>query len=228
MTSNLGPIALLCFALLMSSCSSKDDDNLDLRPAVTSISGTDSIVFEHSGTGTLQVNAVSSNGASMIAVLRDLPAGFTLAQNDLALPASFELQFNQTNATPFRRTAQVEVAIPNVNATSLTKTVYLVYRPNCAYNYIDHSIGQITYAINGILNQNSISCSYNTEGQLEVEGLTPFTVVLNINCSTGAVNMPSTLHLGSIITATGNVNGNAIDLTFSNDGEENAVARILP
>lgn len=219
---------LLFISFLGAACSSTDDDTMETVPAVTSISGTDSIVFEHSGTGTLQVNAISSNGAGMIATIRELPSGFTLVQNDLALPASFEIQFNQTNTIPFRRTAQVEVAIPNVNATPLSKTVYLVYRPTCAYDFIEHSIGQITYAINGILNQNSITCSYNNQGQLVVVGLTPFTVVLDINCTSGAVTMPSTLHLGNIVTASGNINGNAIDLIFFNDGVQNAVARILP
>ncbi len=212
-------------ALLLTACQ-KEGEEVSESPFT--ISSGDSLVFEHSGTKPFAVSTTAGAGKLLGIRLETLPVGFSVLESELSVEANstrnFTIQFNQFDMNPGVYSASLRGSIYNENSTPKSKQVYLVYRPNCAFEYRNFTYGRITYVINGIPNNESIQCSYTTEGKLLVEGLTPYDMILDFDCSTGAVTMQPLIHLGNYVTATGSVVGGEILLNFYNEGNLTANA----
>ncbi len=218
---------LLAFNVVFASCNKEDEP----QPEATTFAFTaiDSLVFEHSGVLPYVVAVQSESGKSFIASLSGLFDSF-VGNETLSIPSnesrSISVSLNQFGVNPGAYPCTLTVAVPNENNAVKTKTVQMVYKPNCAYAFRNYTIAEITYEINGILENRSIACSYNATGQLEVVGFTPFLIKLNFDCSNSTVEMDPTLHLGNLVTCTGTIEGSEIALQFFNDGVFNATGRI--
>ncbi len=218
----------LLIGLLFTAC--EKDEQPQPEPTAFTFIAADSLVFEHSGTLPYPVAVQSTSGKSFISSFSGLFDSFYNGGTTLNIPSNesraFDMTFNQFGVTPGAYPCTLSVAVPNENNAVKTQTVYMVYRPNCGYAFRNYTIAEITYAINGILENKAITCSYNTNGQLEVVGLTPFLVVLNFDCPNSMVSMEPLIHLGNVVTCTGTIVGSEIMFQFFNDGVFNASGKI--
>ena len=139
---------------------------------------------------------------------------------------SLELDFYQTQAEPGTYTGKVRVSVPNENNAIQYKDIKLVYRPNCMYDFREHVYGQITFVSNGQLQNKTISCTYNLEGELEVSGLTTYDVVLNADCDNQTVTMVPLINNGFYMTGSGQIEGNEIALQIFSNGVIHSNSRI--
>jgi hypothetical protein len=219
---------LIGFGLVFLSACDKEEDP-QIEPTAFSFTAPDSLVFEHSGVLPYAVAVQSESQKSFIASFSDLFDSF-VGNTTLSIPPnesrSIDVSFNQFGVNPGAYPCLLTVAVPNENNAVKTKTIQMVYRPNCAYAFRNYTIAEITYEINGILDNRSIECSYNATGQLEVVGLTPFLIKLNFDCADSSVEMDPTIHLGNVVTCTGTIEGSEIALQFFNDGVFNGTGRI--
>jgi hypothetical protein len=215
---------------LLSFASCNKDEQTQPEPTAFTYTAADSLVFEHSGTLPYTVAVQSTSGKEFISNFSGFSGSFYDGGTTLSIPSnqsrSFDVTFNQFGLSPGAYPCTLTVAVPNENNAVKTKVVQMVYRPNCGYAFLNYTIAEITYEINGILLNKSITCDYNSNGQLEVQGLTPFLVVLNFDCSNETVTMEPLIHLGNVVTCTGTVEGTEIAMQFYNDGVLNSVARI--
>ena len=227
--SKIHPVVCLFF-IVFSSCE-KEEDPIP-QPTEFSFTAGDSLIFETSGTLPYAVSVQCATAKEFGASLQSLTGGFDIGLQSLSIPSNesrdFNVQFNQTNATPGVYPAPLTVSIFNENNTPKTKTVYFVYRPNCAYTFKNHSIGQITFVSNGILLNKNITCAYNTSGQLVVSGLTTFDVTLNFDCENNTVTMDPFVNNGFLNTGNGQIEGNEIALQMYSDGVLHSNSRIKP
>jgi hypothetical protein len=224
--------ALACLSLLaIFSFRCKDEDD-PILPTEFSFTSNDSLVFETSGTLPYYVNVQCASAKEFGASFQSVTGSFDVGNQSLTIPSNesrnFNVQFNQTFATPGVYPADLSVSIFNENNTPKRKTVYFVYRPNCAYDFRSHNIGQITFVSNGILLNKNITCAYNTSGQLVVSGLTTFDVVLNFDCDNNTVTMESLVNNGFLTTGNGQIEGNEIVLQMYSDGVLHSNSRIMP
>jgi hypothetical protein len=206
------------------------DEQPQPEPTAFTYTAADSLVFEHSGTLPYAVSVQSASGKTFISSFSGLFDSFYNGGTTLNIPSneseSFNITFNQFGVTPGAYPCTLTVAVPNENNAVKTKMVQMVYRPNCAYAFRNYTIAEITYAINGILENRAITCAYTATGQLEVAGLTPFTFLLNFDCANLTVSMEPLIHLGNVVTCTGTIEGSEIMLQFFNDGAFNASGKI--
>jgi hypothetical protein len=218
------------FIIVLTTQSCKEEIPDEPAPTAFTYTAADSLVFEHSGTLSYPVSVQSSSGKEFISSFSEFTGSFSSNNTTLYIPSNgsdaFDVVFNQFGISPGVYPCKLTVAVPNENNAVKTKTVQMVYRPNCGYAFRNYTIAEITYEINGILLNKSITCSYNFEGQLEVEGLAPYTIELIFNCSNATVTMVPLIHLGSVVTCSGTIEGTEIALQFFNDGELNSVGRI--
>jgi len=217
--------AFVCF----SSC--KKDETEQPKPTQFSFSIPDSLVFEHSDTKPIPVSVQSESAKTFYATFESLPpSGFGYFQNPIEIEANqtgnLNLDFYQTQVTPGTYIADVRVSLPNENNAIQTKEIKLVYRPNCGYAFRNYTIGEHTFVSSGNLVNKSITCAYNLEGQLEVEGLTSYMLTLDLNCAESTVSMAPFLHLGNVVTCTGTIEGSEIALQIFNDGVLHSFGRI--
>ena len=216
------------FTTEFQSCKKKEETD----PPVVEFTMTspDTVKFEHSDTLQLLFGVQCNSDVQFTANLTAMDAAFNYINPDPLFGANqngyFNIKFNQNFSSPGVYPCQLYVSAVNVNNVPQTKTVQLVYAPNCAYDYRNRVNGEITYQINGILLNETISCSYNELGQLEVTGLTTFTMVFNFDCASQTLTMVPVTHLGFYMTATGYVQGSDIIITMLADGNPDAVAKI--
>jgi hypothetical protein len=223
---------LACLLLLaISSCKEEEQED-PILPTEFSFTSNDSLIFETSGTLPYAVSVQCASAKEFGASFQSLTGSFDVGNQSLTIPSNesrnFNVQFNQTFATPGVYTADLSVSIFNENNTPKSKTVYFVYRPNCAYNFRNHNIGQITYVSNNDLLNKNITCDYNTSGQLVVSGLTTFDVVLNFDCDNNTVTMESLVNNGFLTTGSGQIVGNEIVLQMFSNGVLHSNSRIIP
>ena len=221
-------IALISI-IVLSAC--KKDEQPQPQPTQFSFMIPDSLVIEHSGTQVVPVSVQSASNKSFIAKFETLPPNaFLYLGGEIPIEANqsenLEFEFYQTQATPGNYTGVVRVAVPNENNAIQTKEIKLVYRPNCGYAFRNYTIGEHTFVSSGNLVNKEITCTYNLEGQLEVEGLTSYLVTLDLNCAESTVSMAPLLHLGNVVTCTGTIEGSEIALQFFNDGVLHSFGRI--
>ena len=221
----------VCVLMSFQSCKKSNDDTP--KPTVFTFTTPDEITFEYSGSKLLTVAVQNAENKEFGASLSGLNAAFSNGSQQLVIPSnqerSFNINFNQIGATPGIYPCVLTIGVFNENNyVPQTKTINLVYTPNCAYNYRNYLNGEITYEINGILLNKSISCSYNNQGQLVVSGLTTFPVVLNFDCQAQTCTMQALTHLGFYVTGNGYIQGQYVMLNMYDDGVLSAVARIKP
>lgn len=227
--SNFSTFVYLFFVVFsIHSCKEETPDQPE--PTAFTYTAADSLMFEHSGTLSYPVSVQSSSGKEFISSFSEFTSSFSSNGTTLYIPSNgsdaFDVVFNQFGVSPGVYPCKLTVAVPNENNAVKTKTVQMVYRPNCAYAFRNYTIAEITYEINGILLNKSITCNYNFEGQLEVEGLAPYTIKFIFNCANATVTMVPLIHLGSVVTCAGTIEGSEIALQFFNDGQLNSVGRI--
>lgn len=212
------------------SCKKKDNDSSEATDYT--YEAFDSLIFEHTGQLDYSVKINTTSNKECFASLSEVNGAFSLINNDVIIPPNesrnIVVKFNQYNVLPNLYPCKLNVTVPNENNSSKSKTLWLIYRPNCAYNFRNYINGNITYIINGILTNKTISCNYNNEGQLEVIGLTPFTITLNFNCDSNTVSMKQLTYLGYLVTGSGTISSNQIHLQFFDDGVLNSEANIKP
>ena len=213
----------------ISSCKKEEDP---IIPTEFSFTSNDSLIFETSGTLPYEVHVQCASAKEFGASFQQVTGAFNAGSQSLTIPSNesrnFNVQFDQAFATPGIYTADLTVSIFNENNTPKRKTVYFVYRPNCAYEFRNHNIGQITFVSNNELLNKNITCAYNTSGQLVVSGLTIFDVVLNFDCDNNSVTMESLVNNGFLTTGSGQIVGNEIVLQMYSDGVLHSNSRIMP
>ena len=225
-------ILAIGFIIGIQSCK-KNNNNENSQNVVFSFTAPDTLTFEYTGSEQLAVAVQNSGNYEFGASLTGLNGSFSDGSQQLVIPSNqerfFNINFYQNNAVPGIYPCQLTVAVFNVNNNaSQTKNIQLVYAPNCAYNYRNYLNGEITYQINGILLNKNINCAYNDQGQLVVNNLTTFPVVLNFNCQAQTFTMQPLTHLGFFVTGDGYIQGQNIVLNIYNDGILDAVALIKP
>lgn len=218
--------------MVISSCK-KEEDPQQPEATVFSFSTPDTLVFEHSGTKSLAVTVLSESSKTFFATFETLPQnafGYFNGEVEIAAnqTGNLELDFYQTQAEPGVYPAVVRVSVPNENNAIKYKDISLVYRPNCLYAMRNHVYGQFTFVSTGFLQNKTISCSYNTSGQLVVSGLTTYEVKLNANCENQTVTMVPLINNGFYMTGTGQIEGNEIALQIYSNGEIHSNSRIKP
>ena len=222
-------LAFFAFSfLLISSC--KKDEDATPQSTVFTYTAADSLVFEHSGTLPYAVAVQSNSGKEFISTISSMFDAFSNGNTTLNIPSnesrSFSISFNQYGVTPGVFPYTLTVAVPNENNAIKTKTIYMVYRPNCGYAFRNYTIGQITYVSNGNLLNKNITCAYNASGQLVVSGLTTFDVTLNFNCENSTVTMEPVINNGFLNTGNGQIEGTEIALQMYSDGVLHSNSRI--
>jgi hypothetical protein len=218
----------ICF----ESCK-KNSTDTNTQSVVYTFSAPDTVLFEYSGNKNLTVGVQCAEEREFGASLSGLNGAFYDNNQTLVIRSnqqqSFNITFNQLGATPGIYPCELRMSVFNVNNyTPQYKTVQLVYKPNCAYNFINHINGEITYQINGILLNRSISCSYNNLGQLVVTNLTSFPVTLDVNCQSQTVSMKPLTNNGFYMTGDGTIQGQYINLNIYSNGTLDAISKIKP
>lgn len=218
--------------ILLSFCSTscKDNEPSEVLETPFDFSAGDSLVFEHSGTKPFTVGLTSTAGKLLGAELGTMPSGFNVSIDELEIEANssrdFSIQFNQNSANPGVYNTTLTTFIYNENSTPKSKKIYLVYRPQCEYNYRNYAYGRITYMINGAVINKNVTCSYTTEGKLLITNLTSYNVLLDIQCDNNTVTMQPIIHLSSYMTGSGTIVNGEILLNIYNEGELDATAMI--
>jgi len=225
-------ISLIIFFLFLNISSCKKNEVTDTQEPQFSFSAGDSIVFIHSGSLPLSVSVQADAGKELGARLENLPTGFTVSQSEILIPAndtrSFNVGMNQIQVQPGAYPCDLIVTIYNVNVVPKRKTIQLVFAPNCAYNFRNHVNGRITYTLNGIAENRNITCVYTAQGQLAVSGLSPYTMIFNMDCEAQTVNMQPLTNNGFYMTADGQINGSEINFQLYSDGALFANGLIRP
>ncbi len=217
---------------LFSSCTKEDPDSPN--PATEfSFNAPDELVFKNSGTKALAVAVNGSSSKEFVVRLSDLNNAFFAGVSQQIVvtggaTATFEVPFNQHNMQPGEYPAKLEVSVANENVPSQSKTIKMVYTPNCGWDFRNHANGEITYEINGILQNKVINCNYNNEGKLQVSGLAGYAMTLEFDCGAQTVSMIPLTHLGEYHTANGQIEGNEIAIQVFSDGNLHATARVKP
>jgi hypothetical protein len=218
---------LVAMAMFTTACK---DDAVEVQETPFSVVSADSVVFAHSGVQSLQVQVNSTAGKLLGARLEPIPSGFTVSDLELQIEANssrdFSIQFNQLNASPGIYNTTLTTSIYNENSTPKSKQIYLVYRPECEYDFRNYTYGRLTYISSGNPVNKVLVCSYTTEGKLLVTGLTSYDVLLDVDCVTSAVSMQPVIHLSSYMTATGSVVNGEILLNIYSEGTLHATALI--
>jgi len=230
--NSIGWVCLICVFSCFVSCKKNNTDPIS-TPVVFTFSAPDTILFEYSGNKPLAVGVQCTEEREFGASLSGLNGSFSDNNQDLVIRSnqqqSFNITFNQLGATPGIYPCELRMSVFNVNNyTPQYKTIQLVYAPNCGYNFINHINGEITYQINGILLNRSISCSYNNVGQLVITNLTSFPVTLDVNCQAQTVTMKPVTINGFYMTGDGTIQGQFIYLNIYSNGALDAVAKIKP
>ncbi|TVR38341.1 MAG: hypothetical protein EA392_10190 [Cryomorphaceae bacterium] len=226
-------IALFLFTLtLFSSCKKEDPDSPN-PAAEFSFNAPSELVFEHSDTQSLAVSVDGSSAKEFVVRLSDLNNAFFAGISQQVVvtggaTATFEVPFNQHNMQPGEYPAKLEVSLANENVPSQSKTIKLVYAPNCGWGFRNHANGEITYEINGILQNKVIGCSYNSEGKLLVTGLAGYDMTLEFDCTAQTVSMIPLTHLGEYHTAAGQIEGSEVALQIFSNGNLHGTARVKP
>jgi hypothetical protein len=225
---------LICFLgviIFITACEKDTPEEEPPQPTVYTFTAPDSLVFEHIGTKQIEISIQSSKPTSLFgAILKDVNGIFVTSSQEIQIPANesrtINVRLTQNSAPPGAYPAVLEVWIYNENMVYKNKTIQLVYAPNCAYTYRNHQNGQITYVLNGIPQNKTITCAYNDEGQLVVTGLTPYQVKLNFDCAAQTVTMQPLTHNGDYMTGTGMIEGDEIVLQMFSDGVVHSNSRI--
>jgi len=223
---------ILLIGLVTITGCKKDSDDPD-QSLEFSFDTPDAVIFEHSGTQPLLVDVQGDASKQFVVRLSELNSAFFSGfsqQIDVTggETATFDVPFNQHNTSPGEYHAKLEVSMANENVPSKTKMITLVYSPNCGWEFRNHVNGEITFDINGILENKTIACGYNNTGQLDVTGLTTYTVTLIFDCDEKTVSMVPVTNIGSYMTAHGQIEANEILLEIFSDGNSHATARIKP
>lgn len=223
--------AWFLFILLMIASCKKDQEPSNQEPQF-SFSAADSIVFIHGGIVEYAVSVQADAGKELGARLVNLPSGFSVSQSEVLIPANesrtFNVSMNQAQVQPGAYPCDLNVTIYNTNITPKRKTIQLVYAPNCAYGFRNHVNGRITYVSNGIPQNRSITCTYTAQGQLAVSGLSPYTMIFNVDCAAQTITMQPLTNNGFYMTANGQINGSEINFELYSDGELFANGLIRP
>jgi hypothetical protein len=223
-------LTVLLLIFLFSSC--KKSEVTDPPEPQFSFLASDSIVFIHSGAITYTVSVQAEAGKELGARLQNLPTGFSVSETEIIIPAnesrSFSVSLNQIQVQPGTYPCDLNVTIYNTNVAPKRKTVQLVFAPNCAYAFQNHVNGRITYASNGIAENRNINCVYTAQGQLAVSGLSPYTMIFNVDCEAQTVNMQPLTNNGFYMTANGQINGSEINFQLYSDGTLFANGLIRP
>jgi hypothetical protein len=195
---------------------------------------TDSLVFEHCDTLPILVTPSCALNKEFGVNMTDLASIFSTPSNSLITnsntSASFDIRLsNTTNVVPGKYSCNIITNITNENSTPKNKSVKIIYRPNCAYNYIGYVNGNITYIINGIQVNKSITCTYTSEGYLKILNLSNAgSIELKMNCASNtATIVPKTIN-GNYCSGSAQLAGNQINLQIYSNGTLNANAVIMP
>jgi hypothetical protein len=224
--------AVLVAATLVTSC--KEDTGTSPAETAFTLQASDSIVFEHADTLNIQASSTCAIDKEFAFTLSNLSTIFTPEQSSIIsrsnLKANFGIRFkNIQSYTAGTFPCVVTGNVTNENSTPQSKTVKVIYRPNCAYNYRKHVNGTITYTINGILLNRSITCSYTDEGYLKIENLSNAgSFELKFDCSNNnATIVPKTVN-GHYLSGTAQITGNNIAIQMYSDGNLNATMEVKP
>jgi len=215
-------VTLVIFLLLLPFSSCKKSEVTDTPEPQFSFISADSIIFVHSGALQYSVSVQAASGKELGARLENLPTGFSVSEAEIIIPAnesrSFSVNMNQIQVQPGAYPCDLNITIYNTNVSPKRKTVQLVFAPNCAYNFRNHVNGRITYASNGIAENRNINCVYTAQGQLAVSGLSPYTMIFNVDCDAQTVSMQPLTNNGFYMTANGQINGSEINFQLFSDG----------
>lgn len=228
-------IALFLGLFIISSCGKSKNE----EPAKTdfTINTPDTLVFDNWKTLILPITISHLSGpvagefSNSLQVLDNVT--MFPKTSDLIIPINdsrnLEIGYTGPNMVPGIYTSELATTQLNINnPISKKKKIYLVSRPNCAFNFANHINGNITYNINGIKVNKSINCNYEIDNSLRVTNLRTFPIFLNMNCSAGTVSVKPVTNNGNLYAGSGTINGNKINLTLTSNGVQDAVAEIFP
>lgn len=225
-------VKLFVFLSLSSAIVSCEKTPKEPKEVEFSFTTPDTLTFANSGNMPLNVNVSCAEDKSFGAKLSALNAAFYVNPTEIEIGSNesnkFDISFNHDYTEPGYYSCLLTVSMYNENNTPQHKEIVLEYKPSCAYNYKNHKNGTFIYVSNGNLLNKVISCNYNMSGQLAVSNLTPYPIVLDIDCASNSVTMIPIIHLGNSMTATGSLVNNEIELSIYADGILHATARIKP
>lgn len=219
-------------SFIFTSCK----DKAEPTPTETSftLSASDSIVFEHADTLNIQSSSVCAVDKEFAFTISNLSTIFTPESSSIITrsnaTANFVIRFrNIQSYSAGTYPCVVASSITNENSTPQNKTVKVIYRPNCAYNYKNYVNGKIQYTINGIFTNKSITCSYTDEGYLKIENLSNAgSIELKMDCLNNIASVvPKTIN-GHYYTGDAQLSGSQWNIQLYSDGTLNANAAILP
>lgn len=221
----------LFLMLILVACKKETDTSGEVVP-VYSFSAPDSLVFEHSSIKTLKIKVNGESNTGFAAKLNNVPAFFG-SYGELQIPSNeereYQIEFNQFSAVPNSYPIELSVFVPNINlANTQNKTIQLIYRPNCGYSFKNYVNADITYTINGLLENKSVTCSYESDGRFKVTGLVPFEMIFTFDCGAQSFTMAPVTHLGEVKTCLGAIQGQNLVYEIYSNGALSATGKIQP
>jgi hypothetical protein len=223
-------IVLVITIAFIISCkkenTNKGSDEIDFSYEIQ-----DTLIFEKISRRQLKVKVFCDTDTTFLAKIKNQHRFFKV--NDILIPSNdsnfFQISLLQTDRLDTGIYASdFSITLPDENFTPKTKKLFLVYRPNCAYNYIKHQYGEITYQTVGYPVYREIYCGYSETGQLRIKNLTSYEFSLAFNCTDNTVKIQNFVHLGASITGNGQVINNEIHFEIFKNNVLDAKAIIKP
>jgi len=222
---------LLLLTVLLSDCKKKGGSDTTVKKTF-SFQCSDTLVFDNVKSILLPVTVSSSSGNFDLSLQNISDGNFNMIKNNVNCPAnesrSLEIKYVPISVEPGIHTCQLRVVDMDDGSNVMYKTIYLVIRPACAFNFRNFINGKITYYINGIATYKSIACQYEIDNSLRVTNLSTWNINLNLDCINQTCTIKPVTVNGYLKGGTGTFTDTKISFTISDNGTAIADAEIYP
>jgi hypothetical protein len=223
-----------CFLMLCSACG--NSGNNPTTEVKYTIKCNDTLFFDTNTEQQLPVTIKRITGASA--------GNFTLKVENFStnkyVPGITNLAcgVDQTKTLSVRRdtiqkfepgiyTCKLSVVQNEVNTNSSNKTIYLVSKPSCAFNFNGFANCKSVDAM-GITTYKNVTCTFKSDNSLDVEGARPYIMNLSLDCATNKITVKPLNYAGIIMAGEGVFTNNAMFFNATEDGVTAAVLTLQP
>lgn len=231
MKNILYSLTLLLVTIGLMNCKKSTTEPTPTKKAFT-VQCADTLYFDNHESIVMPVSITSTSGDFQVNI-QDISSGdFVMIKNDVTIPAKesrdLEINFAPLNLQPGTHTCRLRSVDYNDGTNVQYKTIYLVVRPTCAYDFRNFTNGKITYYINGTPNYVSVTCKYDSDNTLRITNLSPWIMNLVMDCSNQTCSIKPVTVNGWLKGGTGTFTSSKIQFSISDNGTNIADCEIIP
>ncbi len=215
----------------MTNCKKSTSEPIPTKKTF-SVQCADTLVFDNNKSMVIPVSVTSTSGDFQINIEDISDGNFTMIKNNMTCPAnesrSLEINYSPINLQPGVYTCRLRTSDNSDGTNYSYKTIYLVVRPTCAYNFRNFINGKITWYINGTPVYQNIQCKYDTDNSLKITNLSTWIINLNMDCATQTCTVKPVTVGSWLKGGSGTFTDTKISFSISDNGINVADAEIIP